>query len=219
MVQNERRAVGRLSTETRGWGSPRVPFVELVAGRLVARRRALRPRLARLPWRHAWPPGRSCTWRSAVSVSDVQETVPQRTAWGRDELRFLQRVGSSRPGPPPGGHHCDGRPRDGHPHVPVTAVPVSPCPCGSRPREGRPREGRSREGRPCEGRPREGRPPGGCPRVSMVVVPMTVIPVTAVPVSLCPRVPAAVVPGAQRAWIARPPTSRVFLGQSEPVGS
>lgn len=33
-------------------------------------------------------------------VSNVKDAVPQRTGWGRDELRLLQTAGSSRPARP-----------------------------------------------------------------------------------------------------------------------
>lgn len=73
-----------------------------------------------LPWRLAWPPGGSCTWRSAVSVSNVKDAVPQRTGWGRDELRLLQTAGSSRPARPVEVAAAMGVPAEG---VPAAAVP------------------------------------------------------------------------------------------------
>lgn len=83
-------------------------------------RRALRPGSAHLPWRLAWLPGGSCTWRSAVSVSNVKDAVPQRTGWGRDELRLLQTAGSSRPARPVEVAAAMGVPAEG---VPAAAVP------------------------------------------------------------------------------------------------
>lgn len=53
-------------------------------------------------------------------VSNVKDAVPQRTGWGRDELRLLQTAGSSRPARPVEVAAAMGVPAEG---VPAAAVP------------------------------------------------------------------------------------------------